>query len=137
MDFFQMIARLIMQNQMGGGGGGWQNPGFGNIPSSPFQFPRYTSPYATGFGSPGGDLMGRPQGGIPNAIPTGQQPLPQRQLGGMGGQIANTGSGNAMLQQYLSSQNPQLAMRPPIDYRNGMRQPASPQDGFVRGIFAR
>ena len=100
MDFFDMIVRLIMQNQ--GGGGGWENPGFGNIPSSPFQFPRYTSPYATGFGSPGGDLMGRPQGGIPNGIPTGQPPLPQRPLGGMGSQMANTGSGNAMLQQYLS-----------------------------------
>lgn len=135
MDFFDMIVRLIMQNQ--GGGGGWENPGFGNIPSSPFQFPRYTSPYATGFGSPGGDLMGRPQGGIPNGIPTGQPPLPQRPLGGMGSQMANTGSGNAMLQQYLSSQNPQLAMNPPIDYRNGMRQSVSPQSGFVRGIFAR
>jgi hypothetical protein len=135
MDFFEMIARIIMQNQAGGGG--WQNPGFGNIPSTPFQFPNYNSPFVGGFSSGRGDVMRRPQGGIPNNVPTGQPPLPQRQLGGMGGQMANTGSQNAMLQQYLSSQNPQLAMRPPIDYRNGLRQPAPAQDGFVRGIFAR
>lgn len=130
MDFFEMIARLIMQNNAGG----WKNPGFGNIPSAPFQFPRYTSPYQSGFGSPGGDLIGRSPGPMPNNIPTGQAPLPQD---GFSGQMANTGSGNAMLQQYLSSQNPQLAMRPPIDYRNGALQQAPARAGFTRGIFSR
>ena len=131
----QMIMALVAGrgqsaiSNIGGGGqqGQWQNPGLGNIPSSPYQFPQYNSPYQSGFGSPGGDVMGNPPR-------IGQ--LPGRQLGSQPGMQSPPGQ-NAMLQQYLASQNPRLAMNPPqqmVDYRTGtMTKPRQPQMGGAPG----
>lgn len=124
MDIFQLIANMIAQNLGSMGNGGWVNPGFGNIPSHPYQFPVYRQNYQSGFGAPAGDVMGGP-----SRLPVN--------TGGpnMAGTTPQT---NPMLRDYLSSQNPQLAMRPPIDYRNGRREFGGNRgNGFVRGIFAR
>ena len=135
--FLQMIMALLARNQQsqpfqgGLGNTQWQNPGFGNIPQSPYQFPQRTSPYTTGFGSPGGDVMG----GIPNNIPTGQPPmmgqLPRQQGPRLSGPI---GMGNQPQGPYGGGYSAQPS--PQIDYRNGYRQLGGPQISRMTSPFS-
>jgi hypothetical protein len=139
--FLQMIMALLARNQQsqpfngGLGNTQWQNPGFGNIPQSPYQFPKYTSPYTTGFGSPGGDVMG----GIPNNIPTGQPPmmgqLPRQQGPRLSGPV---GMGQGQGQPSYNGQLPGYSAQPSpqIDYRNGMLRTGGPQISRMTAPFS-